>query len=101
MRLKRLGSVSPPQFDTPDYIREAERDIFHSEIDQNSTLNLQEIKFIYVSDDQTITDCKINIQKVLKEAPKAELTAEEFQLRCLDHFMKAMKRDNKPSINAD
>jgi len=40
MRLKRLGSVSPPQFDTPDYIREAERDILNSEIDENSTLNL-------------------------------------------------------------
>ena len=43
----------------------------------------------------TMFDCSINIQQVLKEAPKSELTAEEFQDRCLEYFMDAIGKRNK------
>jgi len=45
---------------------------------KKTTTDLSQISFIYLRKDKTLYDIKIDIQMVLRESPKPELTSSEF-----------------------
>ena len=46
--------------------------------DEDATKEVSHISLIYVQQDGSIQEHKVDVQKVLRESPKAELTSEEF-----------------------
>ena len=67
---------------------------------RKTTSDLSQISFIYLRKDKTLYDVKIDVQKVLRESPKPELTSSEFQQRCYDTFRSQFKIEHKSEIPA-
>ena len=68
--------------------------------DEDATKEVSHISLIYVQQDGSIQEHKVDVQKVLRESPKAELTSEEFQTRCLQLFIASLKT-GKSKLSVD